>query len=629
MLAAARRHEETLARKAAEAAKEEEVKKAKKERLKKIEEEQEERKKEREEEQKKIEEAIAKGIVYTPTIHKGEIDPDHLSPEEELLLFGEHATMQDDFKAFCNKKNTAKITLCVFFFITAVTAIVCAALGLFDSILTNPCWTPTEEVAATLLHYNTTTPLPNHVDPLIESWATKRPKHSPYVLPTDWCNGIKTFYDTKKKKNISYVNNDAMYLWGRYYLEHPAGGACVVQQTITLDSMCSDPNATLGGSNTPSPSSSSIIEDDEDGTNSSSSSSSSSTRRKKKKIKLKDPCWLTIQGHTDSNQEYWDWLLTKDYVPPEGDDSFRRRNLAIGGSKKPAKKDTSPDPFVPMSLTKNCRTSDIATTKRGKEGVPKPVCRPLVLKTVLDGGGVRQMFRVTQGAKLSLRDLILRNGRAGGHCFCKYPFSTCAGGAIYVSDPKTHLLVNNAIMQGNQAWMGGAVFGYALATISLVSVDVVNNLALKNDTKFCQGGGYGGGLYMYNETILTTICTNVRFNQAGDSGGGVTLQNASNFVALTTAITNNTAKLNQYMKREDPLLVDRSFYVGRDIRMYESCKFRALKGCTIDAKAVFPLIDVKNDVYLEMYYSAGEKLVVGSSCWWVAVCLAVVMVLVE
>ena len=87
---------------------------------------------------------------------------------------------------------------------------------------------------------------------------------------------------------------------------------------------------------------------------------------------------------------------------------------------------------------------------------------------------------------------------------------------------------------------------------------------------------------MYNETILTTICTNVWFNKAGDSGGGVTLQNASNFVALTTSIGNNTAKLNEYTNRDDPMIVEREFYLGKDMRMYESCKFRALQGCKVD-----------------------------------------------
>ena len=122
-------------------------------------------------------------------------------------------------------------------------------------------------------------------------------------------------------------------------------------------------------------------------------------------------------------------------------------------------------------------------------------------------------------------------------------------------------------------------------------------------TRMCQGGGYGGGLYMLNETELTTICTNVRFNEAGDSGGGVMLQKGSHFVSLSSQIMNNSAKLNIYYDRNEPTKRVKEFYRGIDIRYYQQCTIRSLKNSRIEESKVYPYIDVKKDIYLEMYYS--------------------------
>jgi len=702
MLAAAKRREDRLNREAEE-------QKLKDEIAAKHEAEKQERLRIRAEERAKMDADIAAGIIADPRIQE-EYDLDHLTAEEQMLLFGEDFE-GDDIKKYCNAKNKCRLGCFLFWFIGGSTMIGLIAGGVFASFLTDPCWQPSREAADAIKYYNTTAPLPNEDDRLIDGW--KSTKHEAFVLPSKWCNNEKYFLN-EEGQNETYLKHDEKYKYGRYYIKHAVGGACLITETLTLDSMCSDPNKTVAYA--PSPSSSSEIltaipneagcckeegivtridnpyineqiigdrvvqvyvdgrksiytckacEKDkcfnparfdtmqdaaklnklEDKKNCATDLNGTywdkfhkigvykppapTKKKKKKKIRLKDPCWLTIQGETTVNTDYWDWEKQE----AEFDPNERRRNrrqlfnqrataiemnqqqqrvLTHKPSHKPTskkkKKKSSPDPFVPTSMTTTCRSTQIIVTERGRGGLPQPVCNAPPITTVLDGGGIQQLFRITTGAKVSLRDLKLRNFRAGGNCFCKAPHQDCGGGVIFVMDKKSHFYGNNLIMTNNQAWMGGAIFGNLHATISLVSVQIVNNLALKNDSRICQGGGYGGALYMYNATKLTTICTDIQHNTAGDSGGGVLLQQESDFVAITSTIMNNTAAINVYYEKDDPTQISKQFSIGKDIRMYDTTKFRAVQRSRVDERDVYPYIDVKKQVYLEMYYSKGSQM---------------------
>jgi hypothetical protein len=622
MLAAAQRHEERLQREAAE-------QKIKDEIEAKMALEQEEKDRIRAEKKAKLEADIAAGIIPRPE-KPAELDLDTLSKEEQILIFGDDS---DQIDKYCNPKNQCRLGCCLFWFIGAAVMIGLSAGGVFDTFLTNPCWEPSREVSNAIKYYNTSAPLPNEPDSLVEEWIDD--SHEPFVIPSDWCNGAEFFVDVNQD-NISYLRLDTFYPYGRYYITHGprAHDACYVTKTLTLDSMCSDPNKTVT-TYTPSPSSEDITEGEEytpapgdvNGTGGSSSSSSTATKtktKKPKKIRLKDPCWLTIQGDTQLNLDYWEWEKNEAILSKN---KRRERTLKVSNKGKTKSTAAGSDPFVPTSLSTTCRSTEIIVTKRGRGGVPAPNCQERPITTVLDGGGVQQLFRITTGAKVSLRDLILRNSHAAGNCFCPPPHIDCGGGAIFVMDKKSHFLGNNLIFVNNKAWMGGAIFANLHATISLASVQIMNNLAKNNGTRLCQGGGYGGGLYLYNGTRLTAVCTNIIQNEAGDSGGGVTLQTDSTFVALGSSIINNTAKINTYYDRDDPTKKVKEFAVGKDMRMYDTTTFRAAQGSRLEDRDVYPYVDVSNSIYLELYYSEGSRVSTVIMCQLLFVAFVTLIVL--
>ena len=109
---------------------------------------------------------------------------------------------------------------------------------------------------------------------------------------------------------------------------------------------------------------------------------------------------------------------------------------------------------------------------------------------------------------------------------------------------------------------------------------------------------------MLNMTELTTICTNIQYNDAGDSGGGVMLQKGSTIVSLKSKIMNNTAKLNVYYDHLNPAIKTKEFVVGNDLRFYQTCGMRFLQQSQIEERTVYPYIDVKSTVYLEMYHES-------------------------
>jgi hypothetical protein len=425
---------------------------------------------------KKLEEDIAKGIVPAETKIDPDADLDNLTREEHLLLFGENHVELKDMTV------KAKITYAVLgvFALAALILIILAIAGVFDSFLTNPCWEPPKQVRQTLDYYNTSAPLPGEEDSLIETWVTTpNYDYRAYPLPFDWCNKKYQYFDPTTKKNANYIKKDAKYLWGRYYINHGANDACFVTHTIVLDSMCTDP-ALLPNRTEVAPTKMTAPSPSTSTTKNATANKGSSG---KKDIPLKDPCWLTIQGETEINRAHWDWEAQQHAIRNSNGGRRERALKVANAGAQDTSSSSSPDPFVP-SLSTTCESHEIATTKRGVGGLPPPVCVSprLTTTTVLDGGGVKQLFHITTGAKLSIRNLILRNFKATGNCFCKKPHNTCGGGAIFITNRNSHLFANNIIFQANKAWIGGAIFGADKASVSLVSTDIVYNIAKNNGT---------------------------------------------------------------------------------------------------------------------------------------------------
>ena len=219
------------------------------------------------------------------------------------------------------------------------------------------------------------------------------------------------------KSGTAHIRKDVAYAYGRYYITHGVGSACMVTRTIVLDSMCGDPNKTVA---VPIKSEEKVVAFAPAPAGNASSSSNKKKKKIKKKIKLKDPCWLTIQGDTQVNLDHWEWEASQRAIRNggrRGSDASTLRKLKVSNQAdktKTSKTSTeSSDIFVPTGLSTTCASTDIITTKRGRGGLPLPICQSkevtATLKTtVLDGGGTKQLFHITTGAKLSLRNLILR-----------------------------------------------------------------------------------------------------------------------------------------------------------------------------------------------------------------------------
>ena len=103
----------------------------------------------------------------------------------------------------------------------------------------------------------------------------------------------------------------------------------------------------------------------------------------------------------------------------------------------------------------------------------------------LDGNGEHRIFYVNENRKLTINDLILKNGWRGNK----------HGGAIF---NKGDLTVNNSIFSNNSADRGGAIYSLSFVTV--------------NDSTFTQNAGTGHG---------GAISTGYFFDKWEGEGGGI------------------------------------------------------------------------------------------------------------
>jgi CSLREA domain-containing protein len=161
-------------------------------------------------------------------------------------------------------------------------------------------------------------------------------------------------------------------------------------------------------------------------------------------------------------------------------------------------------------------------------------------RTIVDGNGVDRIFQVPGGVTAELRDLTLRNGRAPG-----------AGGAILNNG---RLTVTRAVLSGNSASGDGG----AIATSGSNSALTVTASTLASNTSQARGGAItvggtveianvtisgnqahlGGGLYVFSDARVTVNNVTIAGNHAVDQGGGVLAENSA-FIGLPPRVTNS------------------------------------------------------------------------------------------
>lgn len=133
--------------------------------------------------------------------------------------------------------------------------------------------------------------------------------------------------------------------------------------------------------------------------------------------------------------------------------------------------------------------------------------------TIIDAKGLDNIFRISDGYTVTLKDLTLKNG------------DTCAGGAVYVDSAAT-LNAINCNFKDNKAFEGGAI--YNAGTTSVTNCLFENNEAKPNDS--------GGAIYtQYGSSLTVTGSTFTGNRDTSDHGGAV----FASSVTLLQLIGNN------------------------------------------------------------------------------------------
>ena len=159
-------------------------------------------------------------------------------------------------------------------------------------------------------------------------------------------------------------------------------------------------------------------------------------------------------------------------------------------------------------------------------------------------GGDLRLFRVVNGGQLTLRNLILKDGRVS-----TFP----QGGGIVRNEG--HLLLDQSILSGGYSWRGGAVYNAGTARVERTLIER------------CTGEQGGGGIFNSTGTIhivSSTLNSNVTYRNSGEAGGGGLLNIG------TATLTNCTIAYN---------LAD-NYYYGA-IHNFGSGSSVSLVSCTI------------------------------------------------
>jgi hypothetical protein len=189
-------------------------------------------------------------------------------------------------------------------------------------------------------------------------------------------------------------------------------------------------------------------------------------------------------------------------------------------------------------------------------------------KTIVDGGGVSTVFRISNSAHVSLSKLTMRNGLAakgGGlqnngaltinnsiisantaYIYCNLSFCDTRGGGIYNIGALT---INHSTVRGNKAsiqcthqcaTLGGGIFNES-GTL------VINNSTISGNTnsfncsprEFCHTDG--GGIFNDNGTMTISNST-ISENSANESGG---IDNRGTLTINNSTLSGNSASFNR------------------------------------------------------------------------------------
>jgi poly(3-hydroxybutyrate) depolymerase/sugar lactone lactonase YvrE len=186
---------------------------------------------------------------------------------------------------------------------------------------------------------------------------------------------------------------------------------------------------------------------------------------------------------------------------------------------------------------------------------------------ILRGNGADRLFVVNAGASLILQNIVLTDGSssgdggaiynsgalelenstarknqagASGGVIVNYGSLTIAdsllegnkalnGGALYPRWSGAQTIILNSVLRNNQAtdttngW-GGAILAWDGAQVSILGSEISNNTAQ-----------IGGGIYNFDNSLLSIVESTLRDNHAASSGGG--LFNANNASAYLEGIT--------------------------------------------------------------------------------------------
>jgi predicted outer membrane repeat protein len=202
----------------------------------------------------------------------------------------------------------------------------------------------------------------------------------------------------------------------------------------------------------------------------------------------------------------------------------------------------------------------------------------------LSGDNARQLFVVSGGAALTLRNIVLTNGSssldggaiyndgelilenttirdsratASGGAIVSYGLMTIAdsllegnlaanGGALYPRWPDSRTTIINSVLRNNHTtdttngW-GGAILAWDGARVTIENSDIYSNTA-----------HFGGGILNYANSILTLQSnTRLRDNHADNSGGG--LENDGIATLINVTVSGNSATAGGGLYNSHPI----------------------------------------------------------------------------
>jgi hypothetical protein len=199
-------------------------------------------------------------------------------------------------------------------------------------------------------------------------------------------------------------------------------------------------------------------------------------------------------------------------------------------------------------------------------------------KITLSGQDATRLFVVSNGAALTLRNIVLTNGFSSGNGGTIYNGATgsdsfgsvtlenstirnsrsdLSGGAIVSTGPLT---ITNSLLENNQALNGGALYPrFASARTTIISstlrynkaTDTTNGwggallvwdgapVTIQNSDIFSNTARQGGGIYAFANSSLTLSGGTLRDNSATNDGGG--LLNAGTATLTGVTFSGNSA----------------------------------------------------------------------------------------